>query len=65
MHASAHHGARTPLFTGTLPTPYGAGSNDFPSPHLGMNRERLCRAYGGVRGEAADCPLIAHDCLSH
>jgi hypothetical protein len=44
----------TPLFTGTLPTPFGAGSNDFPSPHLGMNRERLCRAYGGVRGEP-DC----------
>ncbi len=44
----------SPLFTGTLPTPFGAGSNDFPSPHLGMNRERLCRAYGGVRGEP-DC----------
>ena len=51
---SARRPYPTPLFTGTLPTPFGAGSNDFPSPHLGMNRERLCRAYGGVRGEA-DC----------
>jgi len=51
---SARRPYPTPLFTGTLPTPFGAGSNDFPSPHLGMNRERLCRAYGGVRGEP-DC----------
>ena len=35
-----------------LPRPYGAGSNDFPSPHLTVNNERLERAYGGKRGEA-------------
>lgn len=31
--------------------PYGAGSSDFPSPHLSVNRERLSQAYGGLRGD--------------
>ena len=35
---------------GELPRPFGAGSNDFPSPHL--NGERLSHAYGGLRGDA-------------
>ena len=37
---------------GELPRPYGAGSNDFPSPHLATNSERLSHAYGGARGDA-------------
>jgi len=37
---------------GILPMVYGAGSNDFPSPHLTTNHERLSEAYDGARGEA-------------
>lgn len=37
---------------GELPRPYGAGSHDFPSPHLTTNAERLSEAYGGLRGDA-------------
>jgi hypothetical protein len=40
------------VFWPDQPTPHGAGSNDFPSPHLGLNRERLSEAYDGLRGEA-------------
>ena len=38
--------------SGELPRPYGAGSNDFPSPHLTVNMDRLSAAYGGLRGDA-------------
>ena len=34
------------------PAPHGAGSNDFPSPHLRLNSERLSEAYDGLRGDA-------------
>jgi len=37
---------------GILPMPYGAGSNDFPSPHLTTNGNILSEAYGGLRGTA-------------
>ena len=35
---------------GPLPRPYGAGSHDFPSPHLPTNLERLKAAYGSGGG---------------
>jgi len=35
---------------GELPRPYGAGSHDFPSPHLPTNRARLSEAYGHAVG---------------
>ena len=35
---------------GELPRPHGAGSHDFPSPHLPTNLARLQRAYGGAAG---------------
>ena len=40
------------LLPGDLPRPYGAGSNDFPSPHLTVNIARLSQAYDGLRGDA-------------
>lgn len=37
---------------GALPMPFGAGSNDFPSPQLTLNLRRLTEAYGGVHGDS-------------
>ena len=37
---------------GDLPTAYGAGSRDFPSPHLAINSEKLSQAYGGLENDA-------------